>query len=217
MGLSTVEMIDILCGYIKNKDEIKTILDIGSRDAQESLKLNKQFPDAKIYAFEPTPAQYDICVNTVKEAKKEDIITVFNIALAEKDMTSKFHVTPGNIGVSSLLKPHFVPFASTQELVEISVQCKSGENWINENNIPVIDLIWMDAQGYELNVLKGFGDKIDTVRAIHTEAGLTPYYDGHTMKTDIVAYMEGRGFRLVSDIPDWERETNLIMVNTKYE
>ena len=39
----------------------KVILDIGSRDLEQSIEFTSVYPLAEIYAFEPNPEQYKIC------------------------------------------------------------------------------------------------------------------------------------------------------------
>jgi len=53
---------------IENKidlDEVSHVLDIGSRDACQSLELADWFPNSKIHCFEPVPETADWCKNNI--------------------------------------------------------------------------------------------------------------------------------------------------------
>lgn len=191
-----------------NFDEVKAIFDIGSRDCGESLSFSKEFPNSKIVAFEPNIYQIPICEENIKGVTN---IQLVNKALSDFEGQSEFHVTVGNVGASSLLKPHFVPWAADQNVEIIKVDVTTLDSWCEENNIWP-DIIWMDVQGNELNTFKGAVKTLKNIKAIYCEAGVIPYYDGHTLKTDILNFLQENGFKLIEEKLDWEREANLILV-----
>jgi len=77
---------------------------------------------------------------------------------------------------------------------EITVNAVTLDTWCAQNNIQP-DIIWMDAQGAELDILKGAEQTLASVKVILTEVGLIPYYHGHTLKADIDGYLASLGFR----------------------
>ena len=74
------------------------------------------------------------------------------------------------------------------------VQSDTLDNWCRENEVHEIDIIWIDVQGAELLVFQGGGNILKNTRIIMTEVGLKPYYEGHTLKSDIDAFLLTRGF-----------------------
>lgn len=171
-----------------------TILDIGSRDLDQSIEFNSVFNNAQIIAFEPNPPQFNICL---EKSKPYSNIRVEQLAISNINGTLDFYVTHGNVGASSLLKPMNVPFASTQDFTKISVPSVRLGEWLDQNNIDVVDVMWLDTQGVELDALKSMGDKIKHVKFIHCEASELPYYEGHLLKTDLVKFLEENNFDLV--------------------
>lgn len=192
--------------YIDFKS-INTIFDIGAREAHESLFFEKEFSNSKIFAFEPNPFQYNICLDEIKDSKN---ISVINKALSNFNGTSKFYLTPGNIGASSLLKPNFVPWTGDQQIKEIQVDVITLDDFCKENPTP--DIIWMDVQGNELYTLQGGKKSLESTKAIYCEAGVVPYYENHSLKHDIIKFLEDNNFKLIDDKLDWSHETNLIFV-----
>lgn len=186
----------------------KVIFDIGARECNESICFAEAFPEAKIFSFEPNPNQKDACeINSSRYPQ----ITFSPIALSDKNGEMDFYIANGNVGASSLLKPHFIPWASDQSVSVKKVKVETLDSFCNKNNV-YPDVIWMDVQGNELNTLKGGANALSSVKAIYTEAGVKPYYDGHTLKPDIVKFLSELGFRLIDEKLDWEMEANLIFV-----
>ena len=69
------------------------------------------------------------------------------------------------------------------------------DSWRKENNIGAIDLLWVDAQGGELDVFKGAVETLREVKVILTEVGLEAYYQGQSLKPQIDEFLKSQGFR----------------------
>jgi FkbM family methyltransferase len=71
-------LIDNFVNFVKSKGEynVDVILDVGSRDLEQSIEFSSVYPNAKIYAFEPNPEQYKICA---ENAVNHPNIKTFNI------------------------------------------------------------------------------------------------------------------------------------------
>ncbi len=62
---------------------------------------------------------------------------------------------------------------------------------------PVPAMVKVDVQGFELRVLKGFGDLLDQVSCVELETAITPLYRGQPTLVDVTDFMRSRGFGLV--------------------
>jgi hypothetical protein len=51
-----------------------------------------------------------------------------------------------------------------------------------------------------------------SIQVIYTEAGVIPYYDGHTLKSDIIDYLKEFDFVVLDDKLDWSHEANVIFI-----
>jgi FkbM family methyltransferase len=192
----------------------KVILDIGCHDLRDSIILSNAYSDARVYSFEANPEFYEISIRTNPYTEK---ITVVNKAVSDKSSQIKFYVTVGNKGASSILKPNMVPWSSSNEMYVVTAEAVRLDEWLLENNVPSVDLIWMDAQGAELLCLHGLGEYINDVKMIQTEVGILPYYEGHTLYPNIKEYLNSRGFKELQYSPDWSHESNVVFINEKYE
>lgn len=188
----------------KHVGEPNCILDIGSRDCAESLDFLREFPNAEIYAFEPSSKNYKLCEAAISKTK----IKAINLALSNFSGEASFYYTAANIGASSLAKPYEVPWTNDQTVIVEKVKVDTLDNWCAENNVKP-DVLWVDVQSQEGPLFLGAKEALKSVKLIYTEAGLVPYYENHSLRDDIVKILENEGFKLIRDDKDWEKETNL--------
>jgi FkbM family methyltransferase len=196
------------------REEPKIILDFGAHDLRDSLILAESFPTTKIYAFEANQEYYNRCLSNNRFS---DRIFVFHLAISNENSTVEFHITLGNVGASSMLKPiDWVPWTTDNRILKVNVPSIRLDTWMVENNIPFIDLIWMDVQGAELLCLQGLGENISKVKMIQTEVGVQAYYEGHTLYPEIDSFLKQNGFRQIFRKNDWSHEDNVAYVNERF-
>jgi FkbM family methyltransferase len=196
---------------------IKTILDIGSRDALQSIEFKMWFPDADVYAFEANTDCVTLCRRTM-ETYKDHVINLVPKAVTDYNGVIEFHnVHNGNIGGSSILETTNHQRSCQWKQNKIEVPCIRVDDWVNENNIETIDLLWIDVQGVELQVLKSIGENIRNVKAIQTEVGLVELYKNQTTHVDLDAYLVEYGFECIKQMPTTcKTEMDVIYVNKKF-
>lgn len=211
----TYDFIDIIKNYIDLYD-IDIIFDIGSRDCCQSLEMSDWFPESKIFAFEPVDSNADWCQKSINDRNN---IQFFKSVISKIDgVVSFYEVTNGNIGASSLLqKNDGHAYGSSYQQKETFVQSIRGDSFLSKNNIDELDLIWMDVQGSEIEVLDSFGECLKSVKAIHTEVGLSEVYQKSTLKKDLIEYLKQKGFTLKKSISNpLNIEEDCIFINNKF-
>jgi FkbM family methyltransferase len=218
--LNPITFLDTLFDNRVDLRNVRYIADIGSRHAHEADLLSVFFCKAKAFAFECNPEVLPECYATASQNKGLSIIPC---ALFSYDGKIKFYQTESfSKGASSLYKfnpdddlykqnPH-------REQREVEVDCMRMDSFCKSRQIPWIDIVWMDVQGAELEVLKGFGEMLTTVRAIATEAGLRNVYLGQSLKDDIEKYLADAGFAPAVQFLGSTNamETNIVYLNHRY-
>lgn len=199
-------MIEKFVSYINDKSKNYTIFDIGSRDCKQSIEFYKTFPKAKIYAFECNPNTLDLCEKNIIPYK--DRITLIKGAVCDYDGSITFYPInqektktswdDGNPGASSLFKSNGKYPHETYVQDEITTNCHRLDTIMNKCNIPNVDIIWMDLQGAELLALKGLGDKLSSVKYIHTEVSYREMYSGQVMYTELNDYIMKNNFSILN-------------------
>jgi FkbM family methyltransferase len=219
-------MIKNVVSVIRNLGiDVGVILDLGSRDLEQSIEFTREFPSAKVHAFE--------CNSKSAENCKTKLIHFPNIRLYETcvfdyDGMIKFHpintektITTwkdGNPGASSV----FVANGSYDHIEkyvqdEVNVRCTRLDTWANENFVPKVDVVWADLQGAELQAFIGMGSLLNTVKVIHTELEINPMYSGQSLFKDVDPYLRKMGFTRVSGDTRAQYGADFIYVNTSLE
>jgi len=193
---------DLVTWYLKktserfNLEDIQTIFDIGSLNGIESVKFTEKIENCSVHTFEPNPYSYK---NVLISTEGIERIKVHNIAMSNFSGKSGFYITHHNMGASSLLEPTGLSLKTGTHIDKIEVDVHRLDEWCPANNISKIDMIWMDAQGSELNIFKGMGDLLKDVKSIYVESAIIPYYHGASVKDDVVNYLKNYNLELVSE------------------
>lgn len=195
----TFEFIDEISKVI-NFNDIKVILDIGSRDCFQSVEFKTWFPDSEVYAFEANPEAYDIC----KKISDQHGIVYVEKAVGDKTGKIKFNISGNNVGASSLLEVNENHHRSKawKKVRTFLVDVIRIDEWCEENKIDTVDILWVDVQGAEKMVFDGCGDVLKNVKAIATEIGLDedPMYHGGTKFSELHSFLEDNNFELIKII-----------------
>lgn len=209
--------------FLKHLNDINYIFEVGSRYGDESIKLTEIFPKSKIWSFECNPNTVKICKNNLKNYKQ---IELCEFGLGHKNEIKPFYsFIDGNDGASSLLKR--IDYDQTQ-LFTGNIQVKKLTDVVKEYDVPYIDLLCMDVQGYELNILKGCEEFIKKIKHIIMEEPKsiinTTYlpkntyskYIGAPSHNDIKIFMENNGFVEIERIQENFIEDNVMYKNTLF-
>lgn len=176
------------------------ILEAGAFDGSDTIGLAKIVPKGKVISFEPNPPRY---AELVKRTKDLCNVNTFPFALGEKDDLVTFYVCYGAQydpiyeGASSVLPPSESMKINYQG-PRIEVPCLILDNWCRENNQDRIDFMWLDLEGYELQVLRSSPQILSTVKAMYIETNFYEFRKGMTLYKDLRAFLEKNGFRLLS-------------------
>lgn len=144
------------------------------------------------------------------ENLKDKISKSYHIAISEllsdiDNMEMKFNISKnyynGNNQSSSVLEfgTHAINHPHIKMESSILLKTKTIKTIFEENNFKYedYDFVNLDLQGYELPVIKGFGDKISKMKYIYTEVNTDEVYKGCTKLNEIDEYLDNFGFKRV--------------------
>lgn len=123
------------------------MIDIGANVGTVSFYFAKKYPNAKIYAYEPHPVNYQNLIDGIK-ANNITNIYPFNLAVFSKsDLSVKIHLHENNSAASSVFR--YLPEDPYVEIKTISL-----EDIVEQNNISYIDFLKVDCEGAEFDILE---------------------------------------------------------------
>ncbi|MEL6845621.1 MAG: FkbM family methyltransferase, partial [Bacteroidota bacterium] len=75
----------------------------------------------------------------------------------------------------------------------IEVPTISLDDFIAEQQLPQIDFLWLDMQGYEYAVLSASEKIFDSLQLLYTEVSLVETYEGVPLYTEYRQWLESKG------------------------
>lgn len=181
--------------------ENPTVFEAGAFDGQESLKMSKFWPSGKIISFEPNPSRFDDYKKTTKGCTNT---FGYNLAVNTYKGLATFYLcwgyggnNPVFEGASSLLEPTIAK-RKDYEGPLIDVSCVILDDWCKENGVEKVDFMWLDLEGFELQLLKSSPDILKTVRVIYTETNLKLLREEMTQFPELSEFLVQNGFQMIA-------------------
>ena len=188
------------------------VIDVGANNGQFSLLIDFQFPQKKIFLFEPNQD----CIPTLKSIfyfKKN--ICMYFFALGNKTGIAELFITKANDS-SSLLKPFHIKnyYKSSEHHKTNLVKIESGD--FLDDDILKNSLLKIDVQGFELDVLRGFGNKIQLIKYIFIELSYVELYENQSLFVEVNNYLDQNGFVQINKYNDTKRKNITIQADFIY-
>jgi FkbM family methyltransferase len=175
----------------------EVIFDIGSHTGESTLDYLKNFPGARVFAFEPDKTNFSAAFASTGEYR--DRCRLYPYALADSDGTADFNVNTHN-GTHSLLEIGAVELwrEPARTAQKVTVETRSLDRFAAEHNISKIDILKIDIQGGELLALKGAENLLQSsrIRLLALEVEFQPLYKDQPLFWDICEYLYGFGYSL---------------------
>ena len=173
-----------------------TFIEIGSRDGHDTHYIASYWnlnPN-NCYIIEAHPD----CYNNIKLAYP--FFITFNIAASNETKPITFNAgifgEEENIGISSVLDRTLSPFKSRQ----VEVDGWRLDDLMNQINLDKFDFIKVDVEGFGLQVLEGFGDRIKDIKYIQIELEIKQVWEGQSYYDDVVSYLDNKGFIVLDEV-----------------
>lgn len=170
-----------------------SLIDVGANVGQFSLFADNN-NIKQIIVFEPISE----CQKKIKKIfQNNKNVKIFKYALGSKNETKLMHLT-NKLDSSSFYKPtnylnkKLNIYSNHSRKIKILRADKILNKTYNLKNL----LLKIDTQGFELEILKGFGNKISIVSAIYCECSYIKMYEGQPIYKDIIKYLKKKNFYL---------------------
>jgi FkbM family methyltransferase len=189
----------------------EVILDVGANVGQTAIRLRAAFPSARIISFEPIAATFA----TLQKRTQGLGIEVHKLALGSEAKTQTMFLTPFSL-TNSLVRP-----PQDQLLGMEQVEVATLDHFVRENKIERIGLLKIDAEGFDLEVVRGALDTLASgaVRFVLAEVGFHRGDDRHPLFDDVRDALTPFGFRVFGIYKqnlEWTGEPSLLFANALF-
>ena len=200
---------------INNNEPI--IFDVGANNGSSLDEFKEWWPNSHVHCFEPQ----DECMEELNESADSFVgsgsVYVNHIAVGNKSNEKiKFYTHDINSGVSGFNKINMDSKDSldlnnlSKENAAKKKEYEKSLNHVREvstlrlddyianhhTKIDSINLLKIDTQGFEPEVLEGFGNKLNHVDVVLTELMFYDYYERSLSFSDIEKYLHKANFQL---------------------
>lgn len=191
------------------------VVEAGAHNGKDTVELSDHWPNGMIHAFEPIPELFGELSKNTRNARN---VVCYQKALGARSGIQQIHVSGGaSDGSSSLLKPElhtkFHPAVTFDKV--IPVEAVTLDDWMEKEQVPSIDMLWLDLQGAEPAVLRASPRALRSVQLIHTEVSLVQAYEGAELYRDFRTWLEAQGFRVVKELLPHPDMGNVFFLRTR--
>lgn len=144
------------------------VFDVGANRGEWSLLLNKKYPHAQIFLFEPQPEFQNI----IAERRIAHFRLIPKAASENSGETVTLYTSEGVSGAASLHRRKD-SYLKGREFTSIDVETIAIDDVVQEFNIERVDFMKMDIEGHEFNALKGAIKSLEggVIKALSFEFG----------------------------------------------
>ena len=170
-------------------DDFNTDLfvDIGSNVGIHGLTIAKKHPKIKVYNFEPNSRLIKLQKRSLRKNNLQNV-ELFDYALSDKNKEGFLYTTYTSTGESSLIPLNNLGFKK-------KIYIKRFDELSVSDNIGVK----IDVEGNELNVLKGFGEKIKNVQWMIIEINDEFLKHSGVKSNEIILLLKKEGLFLIKN------------------
>lgn len=191
--------------------EPKFVIDVGAHKGTWTAEVQNIFPDAKFLLIEPQ----ELPISNNLMAKN---VSWMRIGLGPTDEVATFY---NNMRTDS---SSFTVNNPKRVIHQSEISMRRLDTLIAEYKLKIPDIVKLDCEGYDIEVLKGFGNLLNKIPFIFMECGVSnPRFKNNIVKS--VSFMESHNYRLVNvgeaarlgpSWAMWNAELLFVLENSKY-
>jgi FkbM family methyltransferase len=183
-----------------------TIVDVGAHNGETlDIAARNLSGGATYVALEPNPGTFAILQQRAAAYAGTAVrAECVQAAAGPRDGTVEFHATRAS-AVAGVLAPvaglsDRVPSGDHEIDAVVRVPMVRIDALLAQYGITTVDLLKVDAEGYDLEVLRGAEDALcaHRVRVVIAEVFFVAYREGQAYFWDIAGYLHGFGYRFVN-------------------
>lgn len=181
--------------HVPFEHAFRSVVDVGAGRGQFALVASRRFPNARLFCFEPLPAGREKLAAVVG---RDYPVRIFDFAVGAEGKRVEFHVSES--ADSSSLRPitalQVAAFPGTAQKESMTVSVVPLTEVLTAEDLAAPSLLKIDAQGSELDVLRGAQGLLPTFTTILVECSFVEFYAHQALADEVICFLTGEGFRL---------------------
>lgn len=169
------------------------ILDAGANVGATGVWWVAHHPGATLHCFEPEPANFALLQANLGDRPR---VGLHQVALGEEEGTANLHVAEHGA-------MHTMADASVGTS-EVEVPVWRLDRFLERHDLPRVDILKLDVEGFEMEVLRGFGERLRDVGIIAGEV-----HEDWVDPAAFYALLQEAGFTVVSKRPVTNPDENV--------
>jgi FkbM family methyltransferase len=191
--------------------EPQFVIDVGAHKGTWTSEVQNIFPDSKFLLIEPQ----ELPISNNLKAKN---ITWMRIGLGPNDKVATFYNDMRTD--SSSFKVH----NPNRVIDQNEISMRRLDTLVAEHRLEIPDIVKLDCEGYDIEVLKGFGNLLGKIPFIFMECGVSNLWFKNNI-VECVSFMESHNYRLINvgeaarlgpSWAMWNAELLFVLDNSKY-
>jgi FkbM family methyltransferase len=146
-----------LVGFLKN---VNTIVDVGANIGAASVFFALNYPQARIFAFEPCPHTYLLLARNTSVFSN---VKCFDYGLLDRDCQASLHLGQCDAVTNSVAESCLNSGRSVQ------IRLADIRKAFSEHAIEKIDILKIDTEGCEVPIVEAIADSLDRIQVIYLE------------------------------------------------
>lgn len=189
------EIRDDLWGIQKDLvGDAKVVFDVGAYNGRVTGRYLEMFPNATVYAFEPSPANVKLFHERLPRLDGHERVDFYETAVLDYVGETCFYLSIFDATSSALKTTNYEPL----DKITVPVTCLDA--FCEQNGIEHIDLLKVDAEGTDLRVFQGAKNLLSEqkVGLIYCELMIHVVHRDGCAMWEICEYLNRFGWRLHS-------------------
>jgi FkbM family methyltransferase len=192
-GHTVHQEVNILNKFLNNP---RLVIDIGGNIGNYTAEIIAKYPNCEIHIFEPAKTNFE----KLKKRFINSNIIINNSAISNINGEGNLFTDIDGSGLASIGKRRLDHFDIKYDVSEKVDIIRFDNYWAEKLNSKAIDLVKIDVEGYELDVLKGFGHALNHTNIIQFEFGGCNL-DTRTTFQDFWYFFKDNSFRIYRITP----------------
>lgn len=215
-GMEPWELDQLFCNFAAQTGP-DVILEIGSRDFMDGLKIKASSPASTVFAFEANPENYSEHLKNI-----DGVIFPLPIALGEANQMSTIRVpryasrtqnaTAQQRGIASIL-----PRDDLGESIEYAVPMMTLDAFMGSFAQDCANFaMWVDVEGYAYQVIKGGSPELlQKCLFAKIEVEEHAYWSGQFLAEDMRAHLKDCGFIEIANCDKGLKQYDILFLNSQ--